>query len=71
MLRLSFTHLSTHLSTHRDAGEACTVIAFLDLLRDQRWETCGDDITAMLQDASTPPHNARQTTLKFDDEPPF
>jgi hypothetical protein len=23
----------------------------------------------MLQVASTPPHNARQTTLKFDDEP--
>jgi hypothetical protein len=61
----------THLPTHWVAGEAYTVIAFLDLLRDQLWETYDDDITEMLQDASTPPHDARQTTLKFDNEPPF
>ena len=46
-MSLSFTHLPTHW----DTGEAYTVIAFLDLLRDQLWETYGDDITAMLRDA--------------------
>ena len=66
-MSLSFTHLPTHW----DAGEAYTVIAFLDLLRDQLWETYGEDITAMLKDASTPHPNTRQTTLNFDDEPPF
>ena len=66
-MSLSFTHLPTHW----DAGEAYTVIAFLDLLRDQLWETYGEDITAMLKDASTTGPNARQTTLNFDDEPPF
>jgi len=66
-MSLSFTHLPTHW----DAGEAYTVIAFLDLLRDQLWETYGEDITAMLKDASTTEPNARQTALNFDDEPPF
>jgi len=61
----------TRLPTHWDAGEAYTVIAFLDLLRDQLWETYGDEITAMLQDASTTHPSERQTTLNYDDEPPF
>jgi hypothetical protein len=61
----------THLPTHWDAGEAYTVIAFLDLLRDQLWETYGDDITAMLRDASTAQHNEQQIALDFDDEPDF
>jgi hypothetical protein len=43
----------TRLPTHWDAGEAYTVIAFLDLLRDQLWETYGEQITGMLQEAST------------------
>ena len=38
----------THLPTHWDTAEAYTVIAFLDVLRDQLWETYGEDITAML-----------------------
>ena len=42
----------THLPTHWDTTDAYTVIAFLDVLRDQLWETYGEDITAMLQDAS-------------------
>jgi len=61
----------THLPTHWDAGEAYTVIAFLDLLRDQLWETYGDEITAMLRDASTAQPNEHQIALDFDDEPPF
>ncbi|MCG5526525.1 hypothetical protein LRB11_16605 [Ectothiorhodospira haloalkaliphila] len=66
-MSLSFTHLPTHW----DADEAYTVIAFLDLLRDQLWETYGEEITAMLQDAGTAHPKARQTTPNFDDEPPF
>jgi len=61
----------TRLPTHWDAGEAYTVIAFLDLLRDQLWETYGDAITAMLQDASTAHPNERQIPLGFADDPPF
>lgn len=57
----------THLPTHWDTAEAYTVIAFLDVLRDQLWETYGEDITAMLQDASDVA-NERQIELAFDDD---
>jgi hypothetical protein len=66
-MSLSFTHLPTHW----DAGEAYTVIAFLDLLRDQLWETYGAQITAMLQEASTAHAHERQLPLGFADEPDF
>ena len=49
VMSLSFTDLPTHW----DAGEAYTVIAFLDPLHNHLWETYGEDITAMLKDAST------------------
>jgi hypothetical protein len=62
-MSLSFTHLPTHW----DAGEAYTVIAFLDLLRDQLWETYGDDITAMLRDADCGDRDEEQCELPFDD----
>lgn len=57
----------THLPTHWDTAEAYTVIAFLDVLRDQLWETYGEDITAMLQDASDVAYE-RQIELAFDDD---
>lgn len=57
----------THLPTHWDTAEAYTVIAFLDVLRDQLWETYGEDITAMLQDASDVAHE-HQIELAFDDD---
>ncbi len=63
-MSLSFTHLPTHW----DAGEAYIVIAFLDLLRDQLWETYGDDITAMLRDADGGHRDNRQIELAFDDD---
>ena len=66
-MSLSFTHLPTHW----DTGEAYTVIAFLDLLRDQLWETYGDDITAMLRDAGGGDHTDRQIELAFDDDLDF
>ena len=61
----------THLPTHWDADEAYTVIAFLDLLRDQLWETYGDDITIMLRDAANADRDDRQIELAFDDELDF
>ena len=57
----------THLPTHWDTAEAYTVIAFLDVLRDQLWETYGEDITAMLQDASDVA-DEHQIELAFDDD---
>jgi hypothetical protein len=61
----------TRLPTHWEADEAYTVIAFLDLLRDQLWETYGDDITIMLRDAANADRNDRQIELAFDDELDF
>ena len=60
----------TRLPTHWDADEAYTVIAFLDLLRDQLWETYGEEITTMLRDA-THHDDARQIEIEFDDELDF
>lgn len=62
----------TRLPTHWDAAEAYTVIAFLDLLRDQLWETYGDEITALLQAADTgPDSDERQIGFAFDDDLDF
>jgi len=62
----------THLLTHWDTAEAYTVIAFLDVLRDQLWETYGEDITDLLQAADTvPDRDERQITLAFDDDLDF
>ena len=47
------------------------MIAFLDLLRDQLWETYGADITAMMQEASTDHPNEKQIALDFKDDPDF
>jgi len=59
----------THLPTHWDAAEAYTVIAFLDLLRDQLWETYGDQITDLLRAADTGPnYDEQQIELAFDDD---
>ncbi len=62
----------TRLPTHWDAAEAYTVIAFLDLLRDQLWETYGDEITELLRAAdSQSDRNERQIELAFDDQLDF
>lgn len=58
----------TRLTTYWSAAEAYTVIAFLDELRDQLWETYGEQITEMLQDEIDSPHDDRQTEMPFDDE---
>ena len=61
----------TPLPTHWDAAEAYTVIAFLDLLREQLWETYGDEITQMLQAADHGSVNEQQIELGFDDHLDF
>jgi len=38
--------------THLQPGEAYTLVEFLDQLRDMLMQTYGDDITAMLKEAS-------------------
>jgi hypothetical protein len=43
------------------------VIAFLDLLRDQLWESYGDDITAMLRNVDYGDRDKGQIELPFDD----
>lgn len=42
----------TQLTTYWDARDASTVVEFIDLLRDLLWETYGDEITEMHQEAS-------------------
>ena len=61
----------THLPTHWNADEAYTVVAFLDLLRDQLWETYGDDITAMMRDAANANRDERQIEITFDEDLDF
>ena len=62
----------TRISTHWDAAEACTVIQFLDELRDQLCEVYGDQIADMLREASeSRPENIDQGKLAFDDDIPF
>ncbi len=62
----------TRISTHWEAEDACTVIQFLDELRDQLWEVYGDQVTDMLREASeSRPENTDQRELEFDDEIPF
>ena len=61
----------TRLTTYWSAAEAYAVIAFLDALRDQLWETYGDQITEMFQDVAERDANDRQTEIPFDDEIDF
>jgi len=61
----------TRVRTYWDAGEACTVIEFLDLLRNQLWDHYGEQITAMLKEAAADQANDdEQHAFDFDD-PPF
>lgn len=63
--------MRTHrLTTYLQAEEACSVIEFLDQVRDMLLEAYGDDITAMLQQASAQQQQREPRDL-FDDEEPF
>lgn len=62
--------MRTHrLTTYLQAEEACTLIEFLDQVRDMLLEAYGDDITAMLQ--ASAPQVPREPRDLFDDEEPF
>jgi hypothetical protein len=52
--------------THLRPEEAITLIEFLDQLRDVLMQTYGDEVTALLQDASQ-----RTPQDRDDDEEPF
>ena len=58
------------LYTHWDEGEACSVLAFIDELRELISTHYGDEIAAMLREAGTP-DSAYQLELPFTDLPPF
>ena len=63
---------TTRLVTYWNAGEAHDVIEFLDTLRDQLWETYGDQIIAMRLEAEEQrAEQADQIQLTFDQEEPF
>ncbi len=63
---------TTRLVTYWNAGEAHDVIEFLDTLRDQLWETYGDQIIAMrLEAEELRVEQADQIQLAFDQEEPF
>ena len=63
--------MRTHrLTTYLQAEEACSLIEFLDQVRDMLLETYGDDITTMLQQNSAQQHQCEPRDL-FDDEEQF
>ena len=58
------------LTTYLQAEEACSLIEFLEQLRERLLQSYGDDIIAMLQQNSTPQHQCEPRDL-FDDEEQF
>ncbi len=62
----------TRLPTHWTAEEAHTVIEFLDILRDQLWETYGDRVIDMLHETSANQSQQEdQVAFEFDDDIKF
>jgi hypothetical protein len=62
----------TRLTTHWGPDEAHTIIEFLDRLRDELWETYGDDVIDLLRDgANNQIGDEHQTELPFDDNIEF
>ena len=59
----------TQLTHYWNAGEAYSVISFLDELREVLWATYGDEITEMLRDASQSCEPGDEDNFpEFDDE---
>lgn len=62
----------TRLTTHWEPDEAQFVIEFLDRLREELWETYGDEIIDLLQHGAVSHHlDEHQTKLPFDDDIEF
>ncbi len=63
---------TTRLVTFWNAGEAHDVIEFLDILRDELWETYGEKIIAMRLEAEQyDPMVQDQYCLPFEDDELF
>ena len=63
---------TTRLTTYWTAGEAATIIDFLDTLREALWETYGEIITQMhREDYDNRTQDINQCELGFDDDIPF
>lgn len=58
------------LQVHWEAGEACTVLALIDALREAIVNGYGEEIVEMLREASTD-HNTDQLDLPFTELPPL
>ena len=62
----------TRLYTHWEPAQAHTIIEFLELLRDQLWDTHGDQIVELLREESvTQEVNEHQVEIEFDDDIEF
>lgn len=61
------------LTTYLQADEAYTLIEFLDLVREVLMQAYGDEIRAMLQQASAPapPSSSSSSEPTLGDEDPF
>jgi len=63
---------TTRLVTFWSAGQAHDVIEFLDILRDELWETYGEKIIAMrLEAEQCDPMREDQYALPFEDDDNF
>jgi len=63
---------TTRITTYWNTQDAHTVIEFLDILRDQLWETYGDEIVATYREvAQAESYYENQNESGFDDEIDF
>lgn len=63
---------TTRIITFWNPGEAHDVIQLLDVLRNQLWESYGDQIIAMQREGCSFEEQAgRQYSLDLEDEGPF
>ena len=62
----------TRINTWWSAEEACTMLSFLDELREQLWQTHGDQITAYrLEELEARQSDEAQGQLDFEDPVDF
>jgi hypothetical protein len=62
----------TRLYTHWSPAEAQIIIEFLELLRDQLWDTYGDQIISLLHEASVSQDvDEHQAGIEFNDDIEF
>ena len=61
----------TPITTYWNAEEAYTALTLLDELREQLWQTYGEQITKMMQNANVQSTDKRQCEIDFDDDVDF